>query len=249
MSVTTPILEVTLLDTPSEFLKAKAWVRKTPRLSLDTETKNHKVVLLQIGDNTRQYVVNAVTHYEEAKSLISLLIKNNNLIIGHNLSYDYQVIFHTFGLKIENLFDTMLAAQILECGLPVKKGHFTLESTTRRYYDPYAYSPQTYIGTPHVTKKVRDSFANFDELTTEHLIYAAFDIYFAYSLYSILSKLLEEAELTKTAELENDFLKVAADISINGMPINQSAWLKLASKAREKAAHQLTLLNEIAPIN
>lgn len=184
-----------------------------------------------------------------ALDILSFIIRSNVLIVGHNLSYDYQVIYRTFGLKIENVFDTMLAAQILECGKPTKKGHFTLESTTHRYYDPFAYSAQTYIGIPHVTKKVRDTFADFDELTDLHITYAAFDVYFAYCLHVKLEEALVAADMMKVAQLEFDFLKVASDMTINGLPINTSSWIKLAEKSQAKVDEYLANLALVAPIN
>ena len=221
-SLTTPLIDVTLLD-GSNLLAAKAWVSKAPYLALDTETKGDEIVLLQFGDNTKQWIVDVTKDYDTALQILSFIRRRNILIIGHNLSFDYQKIYHNFEIKLENLFDTMLAAQILDCGLTTKKGHFTLESTARRYYDPYAYSAQTYLGTPHVTKKVRDTFNDFTDLTEEHLTYAALDVIYAFGLYQKLLQALKQADLLKVADLENSFLKVAADMSINGLPINQAS--------------------------
>jgi ribonuclease D len=200
-------------------LKAKAWLRKTSTIALDTETRDNKVVLLQFGNTNTQYLV---SDWDLSKEMLEYIVKTNNVIVGHNLAYDYRVIYETFGIKIENLFDTMLAAQILECGLPTKRGHFTLEQVARRYYDPYAYSDQMYIGLPHVTKKVRDTFhlsSSFDET---QLTYAALDVYYAYALGHHLYRKLEAESLIETAALEFDFLKVHVDMSSNGLPINQT---------------------------
>lgn len=193
--------------------------------------------------------MDVTTNYDTAKDIVTFIRRKNILVIGHNLSFDYQKIVHNFGIRLENLFDTMLAAQILDCGKVTKKGHFTLESTTRRYYDPFAYSAQTYLGTPHVTKKVRDTFNDFTELTIDHITYAALDVIFAFGLYSKLLKALDEANLTKVASLEFDFLKVASDMSINGLPINQSSWMKLAERSEAKVCEYLENLAKIAPIN
>lgn len=190
-------------------------------------------------------------NFDWAEEVLKILIKTKALIVGHNLSYDYRVIKQDFELSLENLFDTMLAAQVLECGLPTKKGHFTLEQTVRRYYDPYAYSRQMNLFIPFVTKAVRDTFSQVEDedFSEAHLTYGALDVYYAYALYVKLSEKLTQDELWATAKLEFDFLKVQTDMSMNGIPIDRDAWLKVAHESRQETARLLEKLNETAQIN
>jgi len=196
--------------------------------------------------------VDVRSHYDIAYELVKMIADQNKLVIGHNLSYDYRVIKQDFGITLENLFDTMIAAQILECGLPTKRGHFTLEKTAQRYYDPFAYTNQGNLFIPYVTKKVRDSFAlieDDEEFSEVHLTYGALDVVYAYGLYVHLQRLLRENDLHDLARLEFETIKVLTDMSINGIPINKDAWLKVAEQSKAAAEELLKELKLVADIN
>jgi ribonuclease D len=112
------------------------------------------------------------------------------------------MIYKNFGVKLENLFDTYLAAQLIETGHQHEKGFYALDGCVRRHVDPYAYSAQMYLGMPHATKKVRDSFATVDVLTPEQITYAALDVHYSYILY------LKQREMLSKRELEGSYVGV-----------------------------------------
>lgn len=233
--------------TPSTLFRVLGYIKKMEYVCLDTETSNGKVVMLQLGDTEQQFILDCIKYPDLAVTILRHTIEKT--VVGHNLSYDYTVIRNTFNIKLKAMWDTMVAAQILECGLPSPKGHFTLAQTVNRYVDPYAYSSQLYLGLPYITKKQRDTFANTYPFTEEQLIYAALDVYYTYGLFTKLVSKLEKEKLTKTAELEMEFLGAVCSMQYNGIRLDVKKWEELAAVSSEKANEALEKLREIADIN
>lgn len=96
--------------------------------------------MLQFGVAEKQFIVDCRKH--DPTRLLKALAKKK--LVGHNLKFDYQVIKSNYGIVLEDVFDTMLGAQIVECGLDKeeKKGWFSLESVSRRYLNKDYYSNQ-----------------------------------------------------------------------------------------------------------
>lgn len=202
--------------------------------------------MLQIGNKELQYIID-VRKLDPRKLLQEISKKT---VIGHNIKFDYQVIKNNFDVTLENLFDTMLAAQILECGLDEEKGHFTLERTATRYTGINRYSNQGDLFAPTVTKKIRESFAHVGDnpFTQEQLYYGALDVSVAYLLYEKEMALLKENELMSTAELEFEFVKVLGDMELSGVYLNQKQWLenyRVTLKNTEELRSQLLKYREL----
>lgn len=215
---------------------------------MDTETTgdftdlfDRRIVMLQLGCGNTQVVLD--TRKEDPTTLLKSIKDSNKRILGHNLKYDYQVIKTNYNVTLENLWDTMLAAQIIECGLEAPKGHFTLEQTVARYVRPY-YTKQGNLFAPTVTKQIRSSFAEIGDhpFSHEQLFYGAFDVEATYALKQKLDKKLTELDLQKTADLEFEFLKVLGDMELNGIFLEKEAWL---SNAKVVEAQTAELLQEL----
>lgn len=135
--------------------------------------------MLQLSNGKETIVID--TRAEDPTSLLKYLTKK--LVVGHNIKFDRQVIWLNYGIELEHCFDTMLAAQVLECGPRTAKGHFTLEGCTRRYVNPFAYSQQGDLFLPLVTKEIRKSFSTVTgQFTSEQVAYGAFDAQCTYAL-------------------------------------------------------------------
>lgn len=185
--------------------------------------------MLQIGDANTQFIID--TRKINPVPIIQELIKRNTLLVGHNIKYDYSVIKTNYGLEIENVFDTMLACQLVEYddkALTFKKAkrpkRFTLEACVQRHVLPSYYSAQTSLFAPVVTKKIRETFSKVvgEDFSYEQEFYGAYDVLTCYRLYEKLLVLLEERDLMEAIHQENEFLKVAADCELNGMPLDTS---------------------------
>ena len=215
-------------------------------VAIDTETQGdfdhihcQKVVMLQIGTVDFQIVID--TRYVDPTSILECL--SRKLVIGHNIKYDYEVIKLNYGISLNKVYDTMLACQIEENGTPLKRGWFTLESCVRRYVDRWAYSTQTYLGEPYVTKKVRDGFHKHEgDFSNEQILYGAKDTYYAYALYLKLGT-------NPVTDFENEFLIAAAEMELCGMPINPLKWEDIYVGNKEIEVSYTTKLKEYHDIN
>jgi DNA polymerase-1 len=134
----------------------------------------------------------------------------------------------------------MLGCQILECGLTTKKGHFTLESCVRRYVDEYAYSDQGNLFLEYVTKEVRDTFkfVGDKEFSKQHIVYGALDAWYAFHLYRRIDEKAAKEELQAAIDHDNQFCRVVSEMELNGIYIDQEAWL-------ENAEHSADLIEKL----
>ncbi len=165
------------------------------------------------------------------------------MLVGHNLKYDYSVIKVDYGIELENLYDTMLAAQLMEYAQTVKPaGYFTLESCVRRWVDKIAYSAQGDLFAPSITKEIRKSFSSIgdSDFTSAQIYYGAYDALYTLLLSKCLRGGAEGVDLTASVNQENEFLKVLADMELNGMPADTGLFLD-ASKEAEEITSELRL--------
>lgn len=227
--------------------KVKAW----PCLSLDIETdvETGEIVTVQFGTKDIQFII-AV---DEVDPTPYLNLLKTRLIIGHNLKFDLLQIRKKWGISYRYVFDTMLAAQILEKN-PTKKdkaGRYSLANQVQKLVDPYAYTSQGNLFRPYVTKQIRTSFKSGVELTKEQLFYAAMDVEYTHRLYLKQFPILENEDLLDVTKLENDSLLWILEIEYNGIPIDQVEWMKLNDFSRDKVNEYLTKLNTYVanPIN
>jgi DNA polymerase I len=215
-------------------------------ISLDTEGKGDiehihtmSVDMLQIGTTDFQCIID--TRYVDPTDILECL--STKLVVGHNIKYDWQVIFLNYGIKLLNVYDTMLACQIRENGVPIRRGWFTLDGCTRRYVDPWAYSNQTYLGEPFVTKKVREGFHKHEgDFTDDQILYGAKDVYYAYALYLKLG-------VNLVTDLENRFCIAVAEMELTGMPIDGTTWEEIYLENKEIEQMYLSRLKEVHEIN
>lgn len=234
-----------------EIARAVKALRSWVSVSLDIETSgnikdiySHEVVMLQLGRADEQIVIDA----REVDIVPYLNLIADKIIIGHNLKFDLSVLRIKYNFYAKYIYDTMLAAYVYECGRFAKK--YTLEEVSRRYVDDNAYSAQLNLFIPPVTKEVRKTFHNYSGPFTElQTMYGALDTYYAYALYTKLSDLLYEEDLSRTLKEEMDFMPVVMEMELNGIPIDSEQWAKLAQQNTDKAEMLLAKLKKVADIN
>jgi DNA polymerase I-like protein with 3'-5' exonuclease and polymerase domains len=161
----------------------KDWLNKQPAQGLDTITTGKdkkdsldpvsstaKLVLVQYGTQEIIYLIEPALLLEFKE----LLQSDEHWKIGQNLKRDYEFILKKLGFPLVNMYDSMLAEQVLTAGL--EGVAVSLKDLARRY-------PPQYI----ITKSVHEDFVNFsedDKLTKEMLCYAARDVYLLFPAYS-----------------------------------------------------------------
>lgn len=222
------------------------WLTNKTILGLDTETTGldpfvSEVILLQIGDENTQWVFNTKALGKDfIKHILSIVVAKNIKLILHNAKFDYKFIKHHFDIDLNNIFCTMLAAQILSGG--DKNIKLSLKSTLKRFLNA------------SISKDERESFIDYNNLNFDksQIDYAATDVMHLPNLYRkmnmVINKKSEKYNLPKLPELvdlEMQCVKVTANLELNGIYINKEKWLNLKKDAEEKKSQILNELNEI----
>lgn len=203
-----------------EFL---VWLEDKDTIALDTETEgffNHqnRIIMLQVGDGKDCYVIDTRgTDY--LKRIIGKL--ENKLVIGQNLKFDYKFL-KLEGVILRNIYDTFLAECILTNGLKDRK--LGLGAISEKY-----------IG-KSLDKTVRNQFINIGStpFTEKQIVYGSEDVEGLFKIRELQLIELEKWSLLEVLNLENKACLAIADIEYNGLKLDVSKWLELASKVQSK---------------
>lgn len=204
--------------------------KNEPILSLDIETTGlcpyrTNVVMFQIGTLNTQYIIDVRGRENNVKELVSAL--QEKLFVGANLKFEYKFIKHHFGIELGNLYDVLLADQIINRGLKKKK------KLKKREISVFSlsYLAQYYLGIK-MDKSSQTEFINIgsNPFTQKQIEYGALDIIVPLKLKDKLDTLLSYKGLKNYFNLEMKYLCVLGDIELNGMHFNKDKWLSLYKK-------------------
>lgn len=197
------------------------------KVSLDTETSSlnpftKPLLLFQIRANGHTYLIDARKHTNIITYLVQLLKDSKKLCLFHNSNFDLKMIFTSTGEMLENVYDTMLGEILLYQGLGYNFP--SLKSLVEKY-----------CGVT-LEKDVRETFVDFEgEFTQEQLIYSSLDVQYLEEIRENQLELLAEQKQLRVIDLENKLAPVIATMELNGITLDEEAWLKL-SKASEGSA-------------
>ncbi|NMB84759.1 MAG: hypothetical protein GYA29_00740 [Methanothrix sp.] len=146
---------------------------------------------------------------DEIDDLIRLIQEPDITLVGHNLKFDIGFLYARSGhrLSIANLFDTMIAHQLLTAGLETRS---SLDNLTRYY-----------LGI-NLDKTLQKSDWS-GNLSQGQLEYAARDSLVLPSLHNLLSGLLQMHTLEKVAEIEFQAIPAISEMEVNGVGLNFEA--------------------------
>ncbi|MCB5229475.1 MAG: DNA polymerase I [Candidatus Cloacimonetes bacterium] len=152
-------------------------------------------------------------------------------LIGHNLKYDL-TIFQRHGIRLENkIFDTMLAAYVLEPGT----NQYSLDACAARelHYEMIPISRLIGSGKNQIS---------FDLVSIEDATgYAAEDAWVAFKLMPIYQKRLAFTNLKKLYdEIELPLIRVLQDMETNGVALDTTILRELSSQIN----HELKRLTD-----
>lgn len=168
-----------------------------------------KIVMLQIGDLERQFVIDYRTINIEL--LLPLLNNPDITIVGQNIKFEYLHILHNEGIRINNLYDTMIVEQILFNGL---NPDASLKGLNTKYLNI------------EVNKNTRLEFLTIEDkpFTEKQIIYGAEDI--LYPLKIRYFQLLDagKRDVLNCISLEMLFIEVLGDIEYKGMYFDKEIW-------------------------
>ena len=201
-------------------------------LGVDTETEGFdftckKLVMLQIGDKDRQYVIDA--RDVSLEPLRGIFEDKEIIKIFHNAKFDYKFIKNWARIDVENIYDTYLAERVIHCG---KQDHgYSLSRCVERYCGDT------------LDKEVRSKFVDLrgTPFTVDQITYGAKDVVYLIDIWEAQKSQLHTYGLETVAKLENKVVKVFSEIEYEGLMIDETKWTKMAEDnvrlAREQELH------------
>lgn len=187
-------------------------------------TKELKVIQFGSIDGSVQYIIQYSSLSVEAREKLKQVLENHSKIkVVHNGMFECVVLrFH--GIRVTNLYDTMLAEMVLYCGMVFREetdedsdeessGFYALTSLTDRYLSR------------RLDKSEQLSFGD-DELTESKVLYAAEDVTHLGSIMQMQKLKLHQFDLEFVASLENDVLPAYAEMTYYGMEIDRKKWMQ-----------------------
>lgn len=198
------------------------------------------IIMIQFGDANTQYVVDA----RKTKDIViqDLLERiSDMLVVGHNLKFEYKHIFHNYGIRLNNLFDTQIAEMVLECGN--NKARYSLKAVVEKYLGKDT--------SDEMDKTIRMQFLEIGDkdFTEEQILYGANDIVAPMRLKEAQERKLKYLELWKTFQEETRFLPALASLEYNGMYLDKGKWMDIYRQNIEKYYKAENQLNNILESN
>ena len=174
------------INTQSGFETAAAHLSSEKSIAVDTEANSlfayqEQVCLIQISTKQADYIIDTLALKDF--SPLGEIFQNPSIEkIFHASEYDILIMHEEFGFEFRNLFDTMLAAQILG------KEKLGLDALLEKY-----------VGIK-VNKKYQRANWGKRPLQDEMLKYAQIDTHYLFQIRDILASELKSRKLTPMAE-------------------------------------------------
>lgn len=263
---------------PSLMEEMYEYCKRKKLVGYDTETTglniiSDKIVLVQIGDYERQYLIWA--EHTDLHYLFLVLSDPDIVKIGLNLKFDLCMGLVDFGFvkgRAKNVVDVMLTAQVLSCGVYDSVG-LTLKQTGMgvqarhwlgleipkdeelrvgwRKFSPPNFKEVLRLKklkaemVPEKRERLLEEIEGLKKLREEKLLYAADDVCIPISLAYRHKPWIKHLGLSATVNLENNFLPVMSEIEARGIPLDREDWLVLAETAEQKASEARRTLDEL----
>jgi DNA polymerase-1 len=212
------------LITDSDELSGVAGTLKNAEsIGLDTETtglnpRDGRMRLLQLATPDGTFVIDAF----EVKDLSPLkeVLEDGPVKILQNAKFDYAFLWDEHHISLSPIFDTMLAAQLLDGG-DQKGKSYSLEAVAERYLDE------------EVDKSARrDDWSG--KLSERQIEYAARDAEILLPLREKLAAQLAEEKLGTVSKIEFGAVGTIAEMEIAGIKLDVEKWKELEKTVRER---------------
>lgn len=191
-------------------------------IGLDTETtglspRDGAVRLLQLATPQETFVVDVF----EARDLSPLkeVLESGPTKVLQNSKFDYEFLHAEHGVSLSPIFDTMLAAQLLDGG--EQGASYALEALVERYLDE------------QVDKTARrDDWSG--DLSERQIAYAARDAEVLLPLRERLAEALAAERLEPVAKIEFGAVGALAEMELAGIKLDVAKWKELEKTVRER---------------
>lgn len=202
-----------------------------PVIEVDTEGTSLdpyscKTSLLQIGIPNMAYVFDLRSDLPYSNIHGSLfkgiLTDKSKLKLLQNAGYDMKVLRVQYGYYIENVYDTMLAEQLMYLGIQVSG--FSLARLVEKYLGMV------------MNKEPRETFQVYDQdFTPVQLGYAANDVCILDMIRSAQMERINKYSLQEALQLEMSFIKALAEMELNGIKLDIVKWRIMMKEFEEEA--------------
>ena len=183
----------------------------------DLSPREGKTRLLQLATPDETFVVDAFAVRD--LSPLEGVLEDGPVKVLHNAKFDYQFLLAEHGISLSPIFDTMLAAQLLDGG--EYGASYALEAVAERYLDEA------------VDKSERRADWS-GELGRAQLEYAARDAAILLPLRERLAEKLEEEDLDYISGVEFAAVAAIAGMELAGVKLDVARWKNLEKTVRER---------------
>ena len=207
-------------------------------IGLDLETSGldphrDQTRLVQLAGSAVTLVIDAFQVPRWAAEVGPLLKRKGLEVVIQNAVFDLQFLMAA-GVKVGNVFDTMLAARVLDGGQNLRtKGYFKLALLAQRH-----------LGLD-LDKTAQKSDWTAEQLSEEQFDYAARDAEVLLPLREALLERLKDDGLSECARLEFGAVNFMAWLTFSGAPFDSRCWQELSDQAM---AEKLSLEEEIVAV-
>lgn len=232
-----------------EFAHFLQWIFRRRVYQLDIETTvtrwwcDKTIITIQFGNinGTTQWVLQWSELSEGEKVAVGAILGDHTqLKLIHNAAFECIVLlFH--GIRLQNVYDTMLMEQVMNCGTEFKKEEIE-DDETDEAAGFFALTSLSYRYLARSMDKTEQMNFGDDILTESKVIYAAGDVVPLGPIYRMQMPQLDSLDLTYVAALENEAVLGFSEMTFNGMPLDQVKWqenIQLAAPVVAKAKAEL----------
>jgi DNA polymerase I-like protein with 3'-5' exonuclease and polymerase domains len=194
-------------------------------LGADIETtalnpRDGKIRLLQLATGEETFVVDVFAVRD--LSPLREVLEGGPVKTLHHAKFDHAFLWEEHGISLSPIFDTMLAAQLLDGGEYTSS--YALEAVAERYLD-------------ETVDKTARSEDWSGELSQRQLEYAARDAAILLPLRDRLAAQLEEENLGLVSKIEFGAVAAIAEMELTGIKLDVARWKELEKTVRERRDH------------
>lgn len=168
-------------------------------------------------------------------SLLSAALDSERwLKVGHYLQFEYETLLFCLGIRLWNIYDTILAEKLIYAGVhsPFESGFWALDDLARRYCNI------------HLSKTNQKSFDLVSDLRPDQIEYCALDIRVPMAVKGAQQVRLEQANLMQVAKIEFDAVPAFGEMFLNGIQLDEKKWLDLIAATEIKHKENIAALDE-----
>jgi DNA polymerase-1 len=224
-----------LVTTAEDLAAVAKALQSAEAIGVDIETtalspRDGGMRLLQLATPEETFVIDAFEVLD--LSPLTEVLEGGTVKVGHNLKFDYQFLHAIYGISLSPLFDTMLAAQVLDGGNYAAS--YSLEAVVERYLD-------------ESLDKAEQRSDWSGQLSEAQLEYAAQDARVLLPLRDPLAASLEEEGLGRISQIEFEAVAAIAEMELAGIKLDLARWKELEVRVRERRDRAAEYLESFFP--